>query len=293
MSSITGYVTDKGAAVVAPRDLPPREFAPVRSNGSRLAAVVETTADQALDVFTDAGLCYRASLEGRALERGVAEAVELVSLISGEFVCAVHPARVASHYALVTERGLVKRIEKRTLAKADADGLVAFNVPLHDRLVAVVPHGADAELLISTAGGKLLRLDLGLVRPILTADAGGVAGIALADGDRVVCACRADGSELLVVHESGAAKRVPLDEYPVKGRGTGGVLSALVDKPARRPAGDVVFAAAVNGQPPKLFTERGWLIAVDLEQVAEGTRAAVSRPALRFAEGDRPRGLVA
>lgn len=293
MSSVTGYVTDIGTAVAVPRDVPPREFAPVRLNGSRLAAVLATTSEEQLDVFTEAGLCYRVSFSGHALERTVADGTELVPLISGDGVCAIHPSGVASHYALVTECGLVKRIERRTLAKADADGLVAFNLPLLDRLVAVVPHRADDELLISTAGGKLLRLELGLVRPILTGDAGGVAGIALTEGDRVVSACRAEGDELLVLHESGAAKRVPLAEYPVKGRGTGGVASAHVDRPTRQPAGEVVLAVAVNGRPLSFFTERGWLIRLDLGQVPAGTRATVSRPTLRLADGDRPRGLIA
>jgi DNA gyrase/topoisomerase IV subunit A len=294
MGRITAYVADDGRALAAPADAPAREVAPLRLAGARLVAVLRTEQERQLDVFTENGLCYRGSLADFAPETTAGDGEPLVTLIEGDRVCAVQPVEASTHYAFVTEDGVLKRIERRAIAKADADGIAAFTVPMRDRIVDVVAHGADDDLLISTAGGKLLRVDLSTVRPVQTGDAGGVAGIALAEGDRVVSAVRAAGEDLLVVHERGAAKRVPLAEYPRKGRATGGVVSAHVDRPTRGagPAGPVAGAWPVFGDPPLLFSEQGRLIPLDRGQVEAGARAAVSRLAFAFALGDRPRGLV-
>ena len=66
----------------------------------------------------------------------------------------------------------------------------------------------------------------------------------------VVSAARAQGPELLVVHERGAAKRVPLDEYPRKGRATGGVRSQTMGR------GEVGLALAWAGPAPALAVAR-------------------------------------
>jgi DNA gyrase subunit A len=288
------YVADDGRALVAPVDAPAREIAPLRLGGARLVAVLRCDADAQLDVFTENGLCYRGALARLEPTETAGDGEPLVELIQGDRVCAAHPVGAGSHYALVTEAGVLKRVERRTLAKADGQEVVVFAVPLRDRIVEVVPHGAEDDLLISTAAGKCLRVDLSTVRPIQTGDAGGVAGIALGDSDRVVAAARAHGAELLVVHERGAAKRVPLEEYPRKGRATGGVVSAHIEKPTRGagPAGSVGGAWPVVGEPPVLFSEQGKLISLDRGQVEAGGRAQVSRLAFTFAPGDRPRGLV-
>jgi DNA gyrase subunit A len=220
VAAITGYVSEDGRALASPGDGPTREIAPLRLAGSRLAAVLATDPDTQLDVFTENGLCYRGSFASHEPQTGAGDGEPLVTLIEGDRICGIACARGASHYAFVTERGGIKRIEQRTVAKADEEGIVAFAVPLGDRIVAVVPHGADGDILISTAGGKLLRIEAATVRPVQTGDAGGVAGIALADDDEVVSACNAEGEELLVVHAGGAGKRVPLGEYPRKGRAT-------------------------------------------------------------------------
>ena len=76
--------------------------------------------------------------------------------------------------------------------------------------------------------------------------AGGVAGMRLDGGDEVVAVTPArDGDLLLIVHAGGHAKAVPVELFPVKGRGTGGVQSASLDTPRREPAGPVAAACTL------------------------------------------------
>ena len=119
------------------------------------------------------------------------------------------------------------------------EGTPAYDVPEGDRLLAVVPHGPGDDAILQARDGKALRLALDGIRPVKTASAGGVAGMRLERGDAVVGATRAvDDDVLLVLHRRGAGKAVPVHEYPAKGRGTGGVVSAATGHPeahARRP----------------------------------------------------------
>jgi DNA gyrase/topoisomerase IV subunit A len=113
-----------------------------------------------------------------------------------------------------------------------------------------------------------------------------VAGIRLAAGDRVVAAGVAGGDVLLVLHETGHGKLVPLDAYPVQGRGSGGVQSADPAGPRKAPAGPVAAAATIGaGGTAMALTAAGGLqvIGGDLEPAS---RAAVSRRLVELAAGD-------
>ncbi len=88
------------------------------------------------------------------------------------------------------------------------------------------------------------------------------------------------------MHEGGNGKAVPTAEYPVKGRGTGGVASAPTDAPRRAPAGAI--GGAAGGE------EGGRVLVVTLSGAAhvvpaaglEGGRATVSRPVVDVLLGD-------
>ena len=160
---------------------------------------------------------------------------------------------------LVSAGGQIKRLPAKTIANANASGIMACRVPDGDRIVAVVPHGEDDEILIAKAGGQVLRIETGAkLRPVPTGAAGMVGGVKVEAGDRVVCAVKAAGTSVLTVHASGMGLAVPLAEYPVKGRATAGVQSVLIDRPAKSPAGEVALVAC---QSPTgevgLFTDRG------------------------------------
>ena len=93
---------------------------------------------------------------------------------------------------------------------------------------------------------RALRIELDRLRPVKSPGAGGVAGMRLDGGDEIVAVTLArDGDLLLVVHAGGHAKAVPVELFPVKGRGTGGVQSASIDTPRREPAGPVAAACTL------------------------------------------------
>ena len=86
---------------------------------------------------------------------------------------------------------------------------------------------------------------------------------------------------------------MPVAEYPAKGRGTGGVVSASVDTPKRSPAGPVHTAIAVAPETEVLVvTSAGAAIRARPGALEPATRATVSRTAARTDAGHEVVGAV-
>ena len=160
-------------------------------------------------------------------------------------------------------------------ANSHASGSAAYDVPPGDHLVAVLPHAAGDHALLHSAHGQALRIDLDRLRPVKSPVAGGVAGMRLDAGDEIVAVTLArDDERVLVVHGSGHAKIVPVELYPVKGRGTGGVQSAAPDVPRREPAGLVATACALPEHASALvLTLSGAIVEVAATALEAGARA--------------------
>ena len=80
------------------------------------------------------------------------------------------------------------------------------------------------------------------------------------------------------------AKRTPLEDYPVKGRGTRGVIN--IDANERN--GDVVGMKLVtDADEVMLITERGILIRTSVLEIRETGRNAAGVRLIKLDEGDR------
>jgi DNA gyrase/topoisomerase IV subunit A len=255
--------------------------------------VAAARSDQRLLVFTEQGQAVRATLSDQPISRtGPGRA--LLSLAGRDAIVAAFSGQDAPFYLLVSADGQVKRIPAATVANASASGTTCCRVPDGDRIVAVVAHEGDDEILIAKAGGQVLRLETGAkLRPVPTGGAGMVVGVNVGPGDRVVSAVKAQGESLLNLHASGLALAVPLGEYPVKGRGAGGVQSVLVDRPAKSPAGELALIVCQGaGGETDVFTDRGGVYHTAHRDNPEVRRATNSRPFLPLGPGEAPRGQV-
>jgi DNA gyrase subunit A len=147
--------------------------------------------------------------------------------------------------ALGTAGGIVKRVQPDYPANRDDFELITLKED--DRVVGAIQlAGDEAELVFITSDAQLLRFPAAAVRP-QGRPAGGMAGIKLADGASVVwfsaigadVAAGSDGGRgrsaavvvVTVAGRSGAlpgtgaasVKVTPFEEFPAKGRATGGV----------------------------------------------------------------------
>ncbi|MFJ3925084.1 DNA topoisomerase (ATP-hydrolyzing) subunit A [Streptomyces sp. NPDC090022] len=134
--------------------------------------------------------------------------------------------------ALGTEQGVVKRVVPDY--PANKEELEVITLKEGDRIVGAVElRTGEEDLVFLTDDAQLLRYPAGQVRP-QGRPAGGMAGIKLSEGAKVIHFSAVDpAAEAYVFSVAGShgtlddsvatAKLTPFDQYPRKGRATGGV----------------------------------------------------------------------
>jgi DNA gyrase subunit A len=196
--------------------------------------------------------------------------------------------------ALGTANGTVKRVQPDYPANRDDFELITLKDD--DRVVGAVQlAGEDAELVFITSDAQLLRFAASSVRS-QGRPAGGMAGVKLVDGASVVWfgavgadvisagQGRAGSGEIVVVTMAGrsgalpgtggaSVKVTPFEDFPAKGRATGGVRCQRFLK-----GEDQLLAAWVGPSPVVGQTEAG--TPVDLSGMAgkrDGSGTALTR----------------
>jgi DNA gyrase subunit A len=198
--------------------------------------------------FTNRGKVYRSKVyelpemsrtaKGRAL-------VNLLPLREGERVQSVLSTRdftEGKYLVFATRRGQVKKTEFLAYnTPIKADGIIAINIRDDDELIAVRRTSGHDDIIMISRSGQAARFSESLLRP-MGRDTSGVRGMNVAQKNNAVLAMDVarDDQELLVVTENGYGKRTPIDEYPVKGRGTMGVKTITLTENKGALAGALV-----------------------------------------------------
>ncbi|XIE80508.1 DNA topoisomerase (ATP-hydrolyzing) subunit A [Streptomyces sp. SBR177] len=165
---------------------------------------------------------------------GGAPLAEFVSLEADETVlCLTTLDEESPGLALGTLQGVVKRVVPDY--PANKDELEVITLKEGDRVVGATElRTGDEDLVFITSDAQLLRYQASQVRP-QGRPAGGMAGIKLAAGAEVISFTAVDpaadavvftvagGSGTLDASAGSSAKLTPFDQYPRKGRATGGV----------------------------------------------------------------------
>src|SRR5215218_41201 len=195
--------------------------------------------------FTNRGKVYRLKVyelpEGSRTSKGQA-LVNVLPLRDGERVMAVIPTRdfkEGRYLVFATAKGLVKKTEFAAYnTPIRADGIIAIKIRKGDELVQVRLTSGKDDLLLVSKSGHASRFSNTAVRA-MGRDTSGVKGMNVsAKGNRVLALDVARPEcELLVVTENGYGKRTKVSEYPVKGRGTKGVLTIKLTTKKGRLAG--------------------------------------------------------
>jgi DNA gyrase subunit A len=214
--------------------------------------------------FTNRGKVYRLKVyelpEGSRTAKGSA-LVNLLPLREGERVMAVIPTRdfkESKYLAFATAKGLIKKTEFLAYnTPIRADGIIAIKVRDGDELVQVRLTSGEDDILMVSHSGHASRFSEDAVRP-MGRDTSGVKGMNVAGKENRVLAMdiARDDTELFVVTENGYGKRTSIAEYPIKGRGTKGVLTAkLTEK-----KGGLAGALIVREHQDLLFISQNGMV---------------------------------
>ena len=204
-------------------------------------SVVKTTARGEIGAVTSLGRMLRLQVMdmpalppvgGLPNLAGGVPAKDFITLVKGETLVAFVP--LDAILAIGTVQGVVKRVQPEYPLNREDWEIISLKDK--DTVLAVEPaQEDDVELVFVTKQAQLLRFSASNVRP-QGRTAGGMAGIKLADGDEVIHfgTVRADDPAAVVVTIAGTngalpgtapgtAKVTAFEEYPSKGRATGGV----------------------------------------------------------------------
>ncbi|NHW48973.1 DNA topoisomerase IV subunit A [Paenarthrobacter sp. MSM-2-10-13] len=163
---------------------------------------------------------------------GGVPAKDFITLLKGETLVAFVPLDAV--LAIGTVQGVVKRVQPDYPLNREDWEIIALKDK--DSVLAVEPaQEENVDLVFVTRQGQLLRFSASNVRP-QGRTAGGMAGIKLAAGDEVIHfgTVRANDPAAVVVTIAGTTGALPgtapgtakvtaFEEYPAKGRATGGV----------------------------------------------------------------------
>ena len=242
--------------------------------------------------FTNFGKVYRKKVyelpEGSRQARGSA-LVNLLPLREGEKVMAVIPTREFKenkYLVFATAQGQVKKtefLEYNTPIKAD--GIIAIKIREGDELVGVQLTSGEDDLLLVSKSGHASRFHEDQARPMGRGTAG-VRGMNVSQKDNRVLSLTVarDDSDLLVVTENGFGKRTAVSEYPIKNRGTKGVLTIKLTETKGGLAGALIVR---EHQELMFITENGMVQRTSAGGISKTGRATQGVTVMNVKDGDR------
>ncbi|MBS1893680.1 MAG: DNA gyrase subunit A, partial [Actinobacteria bacterium] len=214
--------------------------------------------------FTNRGKVYRTKVyelpEGSRTSKG-SSLRNVLPLVEDEKVMAVIPTRDFKenrYLVFATADGLVKKTEFiQYNTPLRADGIIAIKVRPGDELVQVRLTSGEDDILMVSHSGHAARFSEELLRP-MGRDTSGIKGMNVSGKDNRVLAMdiARNDTELFVVTENGYGKRTVVSDYPVKGRGTKGVLTIRMTEKK----GGLAGALIVNAHQDLLFISQNGMV---------------------------------
>jgi DNA gyrase subunit A len=200
-------------------------------------------------------------------------------------VLALRDYEAAPYLVLATRSGLVKKSRLADFDSTRSGGLIAISLRDDDEVISARLVSPDEDLLLVSKEAQAIRFlasDESL-RPMGRATSG-VIGMRFNEGDELLgMYVVREGEDVLVATEGGYAKRTPADEYPVRGRGGLGVITARIVEDR----GGLVGALMVRPED-EIFaiTSAGGVIRTRASEVKQSGRQTMGVRLMNLAPGD-------
>jgi DNA gyrase subunit A len=185
---------------------------------------------------------------------------------------------------MATANGTVKKTPLSQFSRQRSAGLIALELEAGNTLVAVALTDGHCDVLLLASTGKAVRFKESDVRA-MGRTARGVRGIRLPAGHRVISLIvPAENGYVLAASEHGYGKRTRVDEFPVKGRGTQGVIAMQTSERN----GPLVGARQVfDGDEVMLISDQGTLVRTSADEVSVLGRNTQGVRLIALREGER------
>jgi DNA gyrase subunit A len=247
--------------------------------------------------FTNKGRVYRArayELPDTGRDARGQHVANLLAFQPDEHIAEVLALRdytLAPYLVLATRSGLVKKSRLTDFDSPRAGGIIAINLREDDEVIAARLVSPDQDLLLVSKRAQAIRFHASdeVLRPMGRATSG-VIGMRFADGDELLgMYVVREGADVLVATGGGYAKRTPAGQYPVKGRGGMGVLTARIVE-AR---GELVGALMVDPEDEVFaITSSGGVIRTSAAEMKQSGRQTMGVRLMNLAVGESVVGIA-
>ena len=261
--------------------------------------LVANTHDWAL-FFTNKGRVFSCKVHAVPDASRQAKGVPIINLEgiqveSGERVLAVITLahfEVGHNLVMATRKGIVKKTPVEQFGKVRSTGIRAITVAEDDALAWVAISSGSDDIVLATIEGRIARFPEKEVRP-MGRDAAGVIGIRLArKGDEVVgMGVVEPGADILVLTETGYGKRVALDEFRTKHRGSQGVRLIPIEGRKTGPVAAVELVSEAD-EELLLISREGQVVRTDVKSVARYGSGARGVAVMRLNAGVEVAGIA-
>ncbi|MDZ7670757.1 MAG: DNA gyrase subunit A [Gammaproteobacteria bacterium] len=194
--------------------------------------------------------------------------VNMLPLVPDEWITAILPIKEYSQgwfVFMATGNGTVKKTPLEQFSRRRSSGLIALELEEGNTLVGVALTDGHCDVLLMASSGKAVRFKESDVRA-MGRTARGVRGIRLQGSHQVISLIipQADGY-VLTASDRGYGKRTDVTEFPVKGRGTQGVIGMQTSERN----GNLVGAVQVfDGDEIMLISNLGTLVRTKADEVS-------------------------
>ncbi len=235
--------------VGALKALPPDTYLPKGKNGAatytpvrgdeQLRQIVSATSQDYVLCVSSSGRVFQLAAHRipAATRSGRGEPVrKLLDLATGEEIITILPIESYDedrYLVTFSKLGKVKKSPLSDYKTADVDGLLDMKLVDGDAIVTALISRGQGEYFVTTNTAQTLRFSDDALRTQGRVGQG-VASVALGQNAHIVSASYLDSElatsasnflSLLVITESGLGKKVPVSQYPQKGRATAGVVT--------------------------------------------------------------------
>ena len=243
-------------------------------------AIIDTISTNTIDTlmaFTDKGKMYRLIVDNIPSTTNAGKGVPINSLIKCELnekviaITSLHRKTDAEYVVFLTKNGMLKKTKlEEYMHGRKSTGIAAIKLKEGDS-IANVTFLKDEDIVIITKNGFAIKFKTDDITPTGRATMG-VKAIKLEENDTIISGLpiHKKTDEVAIIIDKGNGKKVPLNEFPLQGRGGKGV-TVYKTSPS---TGYVVGAEMISDEDNILLIGRPTSICVSAKDIPSISRIA-------------------
>ena len=239
--------------------------------------------------FTNKGKVYRVKgyeIPSYSRQSKGLPIINLLSMEQGEYVTSLLNGSTnddCKYLVFATKSGLVKRTDVSEFYNIRANGKKFITLREDDELISVKNTNGEADILMASSNGRMVRFPEDLVR-VMGRNATGVRGISLDDSYVVGMEIAKSGEDVLVVTENGYGKRTPIEDYRITNRGGKGVKTLNITE---KNGTITSFKTVDNTKDLIIITNEGIIIRLSVDSISEMSRVTQGVKLINLRDGQK------